>query len=77
MIHAFKLLFIIIKSLIFENSDEYNIRSPGFKPKKMITFVIIILSISANLLLTVRLHSLVKECREYKLQIEKYKTTKQ
>lgn len=76
MLHAIKLLFIIFRNLIFENKDEYNIRSPEFKPKKMIIFILITLSFLANIIVGYRVYTLVNECIYVRKETEKVTETK-
>lgn len=76
MLHAIKLLLIIFRSLVFESKDEYNIRSPEFKPKKMIIFILITLSFLANIIVGYRVYSLVNECIYVRKETEKVTETK-
>lgn len=79
MFQAVKLLFIVFRGLLFDGSSEYDIRSPNFKPKRMIAFVLVILSFTLNIIFAIRLHGLVNECvvlREEVKKVEENRTVK-
>lgn len=45
-----RLIFVLLKELFFDSEDEYNIRSKGFRPKKLMVFILVLLSFAGNVI---------------------------
>ena len=71
MFRFFSALIYFIKELIFDNKDEYNIKSSKFNTRKFIAFTILSLSIFGTIMSTAKAYHLAKENIELKESIKK------
>lgn len=64
MSHLAKLIFYLLKELIFDNKDEYDFKSRHFNARKFIILIIISLSFVINAWLISRLYYVATELIE-------------
>lgn len=60
MFRFLSILVYFIKELIFDNKEEYNIKSSSFNARKFIVFMMVILSFGGNIIMTGKAISLAK-----------------
>ena len=61
MFHLFKLLFLLLRGLIYENQDEMDIKSRKFNARKFIALILLMLSMITNGWLIYRFFSVANE----------------
>ena len=67
----FTMPIYFFRELIFDSKEEYDINSTSFNTRKVLTFLIMVLSICLNIALVARVFSMALEIVEFKEKIEK------
>ncbi len=70
MFHLFKLLFLLLRGLIYENKDEMDIKSQKFNTRKFIALILLMLSIITNGWLIYRFFTVASEHLALKEQVQ-------
>lgn len=71
MMHIAKLIFYLLRELIFDNKDEYNFKSSKFNTRKFIVLILVCLSLVCNVWLGYRFVTVAKALISTKHQLEK------
>jgi hypothetical protein len=61
VVQIFKLIFYILRELIFDNKDEADFKSANFNARKFIILIVFCLSVAANLWLMARMVTVAKD----------------
>lgn len=77
MTHLAKLIFYLLRELIFDHKDEYNYKSRKFNTRKFITLILFCLSITLNAWIFYRYMLLATEHIAFKESCEKRCLSKQ
>lgn len=67
----FTMPIYFFRELIFDSKEEYNIHSTSFNTRKVLTFLIMVVSICLNIAVTIRLVAMAVEIVGYKETISK------
>lgn len=73
MINIIKLLFYLLRELIFDNKEEYDFRSSKFNTRKFIVLILVTMSFVINGWLLYRFISVANEYLRCKTMIEENK----
>ncbi len=70
--HILKLIYLLLRGLVYDNKDEFDFKSTKFNSRKFIVLIAIFLSVILNILLFFRFWSVVEEYESYRLGIETF-----
>lgn len=75
MFQVFKFVFILLRTIVFEDESEFNHKSPNFNTRKFIVFILLLTSIFLNGWIFYRFSSLAIEhlCFKKALGVESCK----
>lgn len=65
-----KLIFYLLRELIFDNKEEYDYKSAKFNARKFIILIIIMLSIFMNIWMLYRFVLVSGDIRQYRTDLE-------
>lgn len=71
MTHIAKLIFYLLRELIFDNKEEYNYKSRKFNTRKFLVLILFTLSIVTNAWMFYRYMLLATEFIDHKEKVEK------
>lgn len=64
MLYIVKLLFYLVRELVFDNKDEYDIKSAKFNTRKFMVLIVVVMTILSNCWLFYRLVTVTLQYRE-------------
>lgn len=73
MFKVFKLFFVVLREIIFDNKEEYNFKSAKFNGRKFIVLLLLSGSIFSNLWLIQRFVHVANRYIEVQAEFDKYK----
>lgn len=71
MVQMAKLIFYLVRELIFDNKEEYNYKSVKFNTRKFIVLILVCLSLTCNVWLGYRFMGVATSLIHLRQQIEK------
>lgn len=66
------MLFPFLKELVFDSKEEYDFKSSKFNSRKFLVYVLLIVSISCNAFLIIRLYELASTNVDLKHKVMEY-----
>lgn len=69
--HILKLIYLLLRGLVYDNKDEFDFKSAKFNSRKFIVLIAIFLSVVLNIILFFRFWAIVDEYELFRANAEK------